>query len=492
MRVSDFLRLNSIFCLAVTSYFLRVLRIHAALLLSVLLLSAHVTAEPSNIQSRLSTLAPARGGSTTAIAVYDLDAGRSIYVRNNLKPLKPASIMKVVTSGAALQELGPDFRFKTEVWETDRLGNRVGALYVKGGGDPSFTTEDLWVLARRIARVGIKEIGALRIDDGFFVGEKEREGQRAYEAGSSAVSLNFNTITIQICPGAIGKPAHLSIDPWEQYDQVGTTPFTGSIKTISSGRSNYRVDEIPCKTPGCLLRFKVSGTFNINQACSEVYRSVSSPGRYFLGTLAGFLKYIGLNVRQVVYSPSTVPPHARPTTTYYSRALSEVIRDMNHYSSNFIAEQLLTAFGYSSKRLDKRERHIGLDKIDRFLAKLGSKSSEYDVRDGSGLSHDNRLTASSVLRVLIWLYENNNFGSEFIASLPVSGRSGTLKHRRTPRSGMVLRAKTGTLTGVSSLAGYTMDYAGRRYAFVIIQNGTRSKPSAEKFEDQVLRVIFGQ
>jgi D-alanyl-D-alanine carboxypeptidase/D-alanyl-D-alanine-endopeptidase (penicillin-binding protein 4) len=450
--------------------------------------SAHANPNPA-LSKKLSTIVPSQGGNVSVL-VYDLSQNRKVFGRNEKQRLKPASILKVVTASAALAELGPEYRFQTGVWYFGKNGPTIDNLYVRGGGDPSFTTEDLWILARRIYHSGVKRVKRLALDDTYFNGAKQREGQRAYEAASSALSLNFNTITLHVCPTLPGKAASVIPDPWELTFSRDEPVLVGEIQTVSRGRSTYRIDEQRCSTADCVVKFRLAGKISANSACVEVYRSIGSPVAYFAKTLANFLEYLGVKVDRVDVNPTAIPKTARQLTSYSSRALSQIVRDMNLYSSNFISEQLLTAFGYSSKGERVRQREEGLLKIQDFLEAIGMAKSDFHIVDASGLSHDNRVTAEVILKTLLWAYHQESIGAEFVSSLPVAGRSGTLKRRKPARRGMILRAKTGTLTGVSSLAGYVNSQKGVPYAFVVIQNKTKGKRIAERLEEKVVTAIY--
>jgi D-alanyl-D-alanine carboxypeptidase/D-alanyl-D-alanine-endopeptidase (penicillin-binding protein 4) len=455
-----------------------------------LLLPGTAISDPADplMQSLAATF---RGASSkSALAVYDLKKDSYIFGQNQSKLLKPASILKIVTASAALAELGPEYRFQTGLWYFGKNGQTIDNLYVRGGGDPSFTTEDLWILARRVYHTGIKRIKRLAIDDSYFHGAKLREGQRAYEAGSSAVPLNFNTVTLHVCPTLPGQPASVIPDPWELSFGRSSSITTGQIRTVAKGRSTYRIDEQACDTSNCAVRFRLSGQIVQNSACVEVYRSVRSPNAYFLNTFANFLNYLGVRVDRVTTTPAPVPQSARQLTSYNSRALTQIVRDMNLYSSNFIAEQLLTTFGFSDASENYRQRGQGLRKMEEFLTAIGVPPADFQIVDASGLSHDNRVTADAILKTLLWVYHQENIGSEFLTSLPVAGRSGTLKRRTPARSGLILRAKTGTLTGVSSLAGFVNSKSGTPYAFVVIQNKTKGKRAAEQVEDRVVATLY--
>jgi D-alanyl-D-alanine carboxypeptidase/D-alanyl-D-alanine-endopeptidase (penicillin-binding protein 4) len=172
-----------------------------------------------------------------------------------------------------------------------------------------------------------------------------------------------------------------------------------------------------------------------------------------------------------------------------SKPLVDIVRDLNHFSNNFIAEQLLLALGEVPG--GGRDRQVGLDRLSRYLVDLGVPSEQVSLADASGLSHTNRLTPRSIVTVLRRMARSVEVGPEFEISLSVSGRNGTLRRRyfgggESP----TVRAKTGTLDGVSSLAGYLSGRSGKRYAFAIIGNDLASKARALKLEERLVETLY--
>lgn len=415
---------------------------------------------------------------TSAVSVYDISNGRELFSANARIPLKPASILKILTSQVAFAELGAEYRFRTELFASELRSGYVDTLVVRGRGDPTFTTEDMWVLARRVKGRGIKSVGTLILDDSAFVDPKPRSGQRAYEAGSSALALNHNSLMIDICPTQSGQPARLSAEPWEAGFVI-----KGSVTTSGRGRDTYFIEE----TRGSLLQaFEARGNISSGGECREIYRSVANPTDYFGRVLQAFLRYLDV---QIVNGskPGLKQGYLWKVYEHESKPLNQIIRDLNHYSSNFIAEQVLSTLGCGLQEVCTRGQ--GLKLISSYLQKRGYSPDQFQIADGSGLSHDNKVTAEIILRTLIELYRNNTFGPEFLLSLPVGERSGTLQKRKFGNQ-IVVRAKTGTLTGVNSLAGYLKTKSGKELAFVSIQNKVSSAAAAHAREQFLVKTLY--
>ncbi|MDC0358651.1 D-alanyl-D-alanine carboxypeptidase/D-alanyl-D-alanine-endopeptidase [Oligoflexia bacterium] len=425
------------------------------------------------------------------VAVFDLNNGEGVYEFNSVKPLKPASVLKILTSNVALSQLSTAYKFSTEVWaENLNKDGFVNVLYVKGGGDPSFTTEDMWMLARKIKLHGIKKISALRLDDSYFSNAYRRQGQSAYQAGASALSLNFNSISFRVCPNRPGQKALITVDPWEYGVQT-----LGAIDTISRGAGQFGIDEvarIDNKHTGKML-YRLRGTFGAKRQCEYIYRTVDEPVYYFGVVLRKFLKLLGVWVDDDIRR-GAVSARAKLLFSSHSKPLGQIVRDLNIYSNNFIAEQLLTVLGCSvaSKKYDKKrcDKQRGIRKAEEYLRRLGYAKPEFEVVDGSGLDHTNRMSARILLHLLVEALKVEEYRPEFESSLPIAGISGTLKKRNFGSAPVLVRAKTGTLNGVSSLAGYLTSKRGNKFAFVVVQNNVRSKRDADKLENKLIKFLY--
>jgi len=417
------------------------------------------------------------------VSVINLDSGTSVYSRNEMAPLKPASVLKVLASVVALERLGPNYRFETEFVGRGVTDGRVQELYVIGGGDPNLRIEDIWVIVRKLKRLGIREISEIVLDTSGFTTLVAREGQRAYEAGSSALSFNFNSLFVEVCPTKPGQHAHVGVEPWE----TGVV-LEGKIKTIRGAGRKYGIDELPHSGDSLKgLRYKLRGTIGAAGGCDKVYRSVPNPPLYFGAVFKEQLRYIGIHVTGAVkighYSGTGVRLYQ-----HKSKALSLIVEDLNHFSSNYIGEQLLFAIG--TRADGKKSRVEGLRHLNAYLQGLGYSSEEFNLEDGSGLSHLNRISARIITHILMEARAREKISVEFEKSLSVSQQNGTLKERTFGSGRVFVRGKTGTLNGVRALAGFMVSKSGSKLAFAIIQNKLNSKNRAQRLEDEMVTALY--
>ena len=473
---------------------------------------------------------------------------RSVFEHKEDALLKPASVVKLLTSVAALKGIGGEYRFPTEVF---LLKQRSGAdrridpadvasasaasnskplpsIFVRGYGDPSLVDEDLFIIARRIRESGITELDTLSIDASLFIDPYQATGDRAYQAAQSATSLNHNSYRVSVYPGPPGAAAYASLT------RGAPLALTQSVSTKSrrSGRS-LRISQNPASSGfvpaqffrkssaglqyasgaqasagvqggAVQARVSLSGWIGANAKPRDIYRSVPHPPSYFGAVLAYLLKEQGVTIRRGVFG-AEVPAEARLIYTHESPPLSDILRDLNRYSNNFIAGQLLFALGQNDAGSFSAQR--GLQRVAEELEAFGLPRSEYVMRDASGLSADNRLSAEQLTRVLVAGYRNFAISPDLIASLSRYGHSGTLKKRsvvsekalagtlRSERPKLAARGesvwgKTGTLTGVSSLAGYLHAESDELMAYAMLVNGV-PKAEGAALEDRLLKIVIG-
>jgi D-alanyl-D-alanine carboxypeptidase/D-alanyl-D-alanine-endopeptidase (penicillin-binding protein 4) len=406
------------------------------------------------------------------VHVVELQSGNAVFSSHGQKALIPASVMKAVTAAVALDVLGPEYNFKTELWVDGRQGSRIARLFMVGGGDPSLTIESLWLLIRGIRRQGVERIDELFFDTSRYEGRRERLGPRAYESAASALAFNFNSIGFEVCPGERGQNANVNIDPPEVMVELA-----GNIKTSTKSDSTFSIDPTP-------MGFQLGGSVFHKKDCSVVYRSVPDPLMYLEQAFRALAAGLGLQVGQV----SQAAPTAKSELLFVhaSKPLREIVQDMNHYSTNFIAEQIVFALGENEE--GRLVRSLGLERIRSFLNKAGAPP-EIAVADGSGLDRGNQLTASLLAGVMRTAALHEKYGIEFKNSFSVSRRNGTLRERQFDR-GAFVRGKTGTLTGVSSLTGFVQDREGREYVFASLYNGGLPKYRVVELENRIVEVIY--
>lgn len=443
----------------------------------------YAAAQPANqrLSAAIEALIEPSQFDSTAIVARNLKSAEVLVDLNGSLPLKPASVLKLSTSSTALNQLGAEHVWKTEVGISGLQKGSARVVSIRGVGDPSLTIESLWMLARRIRKAGVDKIDTLVLDESAFIEQKARVGSRAYEGGSSALAFNFNSIGLEICPTQAGKSAQVVIDPPESGAIV-----EGQVITALKPRTPLDIEErSECDGPTCVLRFKVSGSLASDATCLQEYRSVERPADYLAQVLQRLLRQLGVGGNQrILYQ--TAPSNPTISFVHASKSLREVLVGLNNFSTNVTAEQLVFSIGESDGRYSAS---LGRERIENYLISLGIPRAQMQILDGSGLSHNNRLSAQAVVRILEHQYQDPETATEFQGSLSIWGRSGTLKKRRPLPEGIVVRGKTGSLDGVSSLAGYMYRKGKSPIAFAIIQNRVASKAKAVDIEDEALEYL---
>ena len=410
----------------------------------------------------------------------DLNTNEILYEHEPDRLLIPASVNKLFTSYSALKRLTPDATFKTTIYVTGviRDGTLGGDLYIKGGGDPSLVSERMWMLVNELVRSGIRNVtGNLIADSTYFDLEgtpKSRPSylkDQAYNAPVGALSFNFNTCTIYVSPAdLVGAPPTVYTDPENSYIDVvnqAVTGRAGSGNSLSVNRVNHVEGDLGDTV---LLR----GSIPMGHGEQHFYRNIVNPGLYTAHMFQTFWVRRGLKMDGTV-KEGVVPPGARQILEFQSQPLWQIVWGMNKFSNNFVADQLLKKLGAEAwgapGTLDK-----GLAAEQEILEDLGIPKGSYQIVDGSGLTRKTHVTARQLVTVLAAASHDFTMGPEFTASLGIAGEDGTLKHR-FPGSVVqaMLRAKTGTLDGVNSLAGYTPDGDGDKVAFAILLNDPKVK-----------------
>lgn len=438
---------------------------------------ASANASDSRLRTELEEIlhAPELAHCFVGVHVLSLNDGRTLFEHNANKLFNPASNMKILTTSAALWYLGPSYKFRTEARRDPRMRDGVvdGNLYIKGYGDPTLTTEEVFGFVNDIALHGITKIkGDLVVDDSFFdnviegPGWEQERSDQAYAAPIGALSVDFGTFNVRVLPGtSIGDPAEVLV--WPPVDAIEITP---SVSTIGAG-TRGRVFVGTSKQQGDKIRVSVRGTVSLGDPEGvSVRRRVQNPTLYAGDAIAGMLRMRGIEIKGKVRAGRM--PHADVVhvATHLSRPLADIISTLNKYSNNFMAEQILKTVGAEMSdppgTWDK-----GVDVLRRFLVEIGIPNGAFVLGNGSGLNDVNRLTPAEVTRVLQAMHARFEVAPEFVASLAVAGSSGTIVGRFENSPAIArLRAKTGTLNGVSALSGYVVTQSNRVLAFSVIMN----------------------
>ena len=419
---------------------------------------------------------PPLSGAHVGVEVQSLDDGQVVLSKNAEDLLNPASNTKLITSAAALLRLGPEYRFSTDYLADRPLHHgRVGTLFVKGRGDPSVTTERLDGLVTDLWHRGVRTVGDIVLDDTFFdreqfgPGWEQETSDKSWAAGVGALSLNHNSVAIYLTPSErAGQRARVEVDP----DARDYFIIDSKVTTVRmNGRRKLRPRTL---AEGERTRIVVEGRIPRGADPVVMFRRVGDPTFYYGQTLKMLLRQRGIRVSGRVRR-GEVPASAVLLQTYDSPELAEVVRDMNKVSSNFIAEMLVKTLGAELKG-SPGTWPKGLEVTADLLAELGLPRGTYVLHNGSGLNDTNRFTARQMTTLLQAVWKRFPVASEFVASLGIAARDGTMRLRMegTDAAGR-LRAKTGTLERVTALSGYVQSLGGERFAFSVLVNDWSGK-----------------
>lgn len=405
--------------------------------------------------------------SAVAVVVQPLDSPQPLIEWNADRAMNPASTMKLVTTSAALELLGPAYTWKTDVAATEAVsptGVLNGNLYFKGYGDPTLTLERFWLLLRELRTAGVREIrGNIVLDQSYFAAEPETAFDNAtlepYNVPPAALTVNFRSLRVRIVPNNNG--ISLGIDPPIDNVQIqnGITPRAGPCASDAEQLA-YAINDA-----GALV---VQGSYAATCGVQSLYIAVPNHTRYFAGVFRWLWTMLGGSLSGDVRAGLT-PRGATTLLTYRSKPLSEAVRDINKFSNNLMARQLLLTIA-AEKRGAPGTRENGADAIRSWLRQAGLNMPEIVIENGAGLSRLERISARSMAALL-----RHDFAApimpELMASLPILGVDGTVRKRftGTPIAGRGY-FKTGSLDGVKTVAGYMTDRLGRRYTVVFFVN----------------------
>lgn len=423
--------------------------------------------------------APVLSDALVGVHVRSISTGKTLFERNGTKLFNPASNVKLITSAAALHYLGGNYRFRTTAYRDRNLKNGVldGNLYIVGRGDPTLTNELLFGFINEIALRGIQEIkGDVVVDESFFdsvyegPGWEQERSDKSYAPPVAALSANFGNYSIRVVPGdRVGAPARVSVYPDVPSVQIADRVFTRGRRARSRvwvGTSRESNGSVGVTVRGSVAVDDIDG--------ATVYKPVYDPSRYAGEVLVSLLEMRGVRVKGRVRIGNK-PRGVVPVASHYSQPLAAIVSTLNKYSNNFIAEMILKTLGAEIQG-EPGTWAKGCDTVGAFLSEIGIPRDGFVMGNGSGLNDINRLTPQQVTLVLQKMYERFELRPEFVASLAVAGVSGTITRRFDDEPAEArLRAKTGSLRGVSALSGYVITRDNQMLAFSVMMNDYRGR-----------------
>lgn len=426
--------------------------------------------------------------------VSEVDAARPRLAINARAALNPASTMKLVTTFAALDLLGPAYVWKTEAFASGTLsgdGVLTGNLHLRGGGDPRLTYEQFGRLLRQIRARGIREIrGDLVLDRSAFAISEADPGQfdarpmRPYNVAPDALLLNFKAVTLQLVPDPANRRLLVSMEPAPGNLDLVNKITLGNGNACGDWKEQLRADVF---TPGPTTRLVLTGVYP--QSCDEQRwnLAVQDHPQFVLGVFQQLWVELGGTFSGGVRD-GVVAAEARVVGVLPSPTLAEVVRDINKFSNNVMARQLFLTLG-----MEAGHRPANADAADAAIrAWLESRAlslPELVLENGAGLSRRERISAEGLGRLLQAAWRSAVM-PELMASLPVTATDGTMK-KRLKQNGVAGQAhiKSGSLEGVRSIAGYVLDKSGRRWIVVFLVNHANAG-GAQAAQDALLQWVY--
>lgn len=426
-------------------------------------------------------LAPLAERARVAIEIRDLDTGEVLLEHDHQRALNPASNQKLITAIAAVELLGPDYRFETSVW---RDGD---AVVVRGEGDPDLHVGDLHRLAAElVSRPELLDgVRRIVIDDAAFDAQLFGPGFRSdgdgesYIAPSGALALDYGTVEVTVTPGSYGRPAQIHVEPSGLAIEIHDRTHTGAGRLQVSTRAGARGQTI----------VEVQGGIAGGHAPISIRRRVADPGLVAGGCFAQLLaRATGLDALPVERGQAS--QDAELLARHESGPLLAVLSSALRFSNNFTAEQVLRTLAWRATG-QPGSWHDGVAVLERFAAAISpERADQQRFINGSGLSLDGRLTPSFIVDVLALAGRPSSPSQLLLASFAQAGGEGTLRNR-LPHAGAHLLAKTGTYAGASTLSGVVHDDR-RRLGFSILINGApleRSRAAQDQVVAALLRAL---
>lgn len=428
------------------------------------------------------------GADALSVYVQRVDQPAPLLAHQADIALNPASTMKLVTTYAGLELLGPAYRWRTEIYHDGVLkqGVLTGNLILKGYGDPSMRVEDLWRMLSRLRQQGVQRIdGDLLLDSSYFASTNagpaafDGEPYRAYNATPAALVMDLKATGIQLQADAVTQQVLLRAEPDPNSPGVTALTLTSQLKLVRSAcgdwktRLAYDVNVRSDASNARAVELVLRGDYALD--CGEKWLDLSffdeASHSYFLfrqlwqqlgGSFGGKLR-VGL-----------MPERAVKLLSNESVTLAEVVRDINKFSNNLMARQLLLTLAAEQIATPGTEAN-GARAVQLWLRSKGLEFPELVIENGAGLSRVERISSKHLADLLLTAYASPVM-PELMSSLPILAVDGTLRKRQKD-SAAYGRAhlKTGSLSNVRSIAGYVLDAKGRRWVVVCISNHAKAQ-----------------
>ncbi|MDR0251055.1 MAG: D-alanyl-D-alanine carboxypeptidase/D-alanyl-D-alanine-endopeptidase [Burkholderiales bacterium] len=431
--------------------------------------------------------------SAVAVAVQEVGAARPVLTHRANELMNPASVIKLVTTTAALDLLGSDYRWKTEVYLDGTLIDGVlhGNLILKGYGDPKITIEKWQAFMQRLRQAGLTQVtGDLIVDRSLFSlpahdpSAFDGEPLKPYNVGPDALLVSFKAVRFEFAPSASKKDnkAKVAIEPPLAGIKIPAPPTLNNKRCgdwLGGLKPNF-------KDMGSQAEVRFGGSYPGQCGAREMYVALLDVPHFVHGMFAHYFVEVGGQFSGGMREGKAAG--GAPWLVFESLPLSEMVQDINKRSNNVMAQQMFLTLA-SLQMVPPYTRGGARLAMAEWLKTNRIQMDGLYVENGSGLSRDVRVNAHGLLNLLLYAPQTP-WHDLFFDSLPLAGVDGTLKYRfHKGGAYSQARLKTGLLENVRALAGYVDDFQGRRYAVVILLNHANAKRSAPAM-DTIIEDIY--
>lgn len=461
-----------------------------------LLLLMQAVAAPAALPPPLDRIIHSQKMPESAVSLYveDLDDDQQVAALNAQVPRNPASVFKLVTTFVALDLLGPTYTWPTKFHALGPIENGTlqGDLLIKGYGDPYLVEEDFWKALGELSRRGIHHItGDLIVDDSHFAvsasdpGAFDGQPYRLYNVLPNALMVNFKALNFVFTPVSTGHGVAIETVPSldnltiDNQLRLSDGPCRGVLSTFS----------MTVTDPVAADRVVFNGDYQRSCGTQSLPRTMLQPWSYTYGLFRTFWRQWGGSIDGTIRR-GIAPPAKTPFLVWHSRPLAELIRPLNKWSNNIMANSLLYTLGDTMFSPPLTEAQ-GAAVIHQYFSAHKLDATGMVIENGSGLSRKTRISAQSLIELLHHAY-HGPYMAEFIASMSIVGMDGTMHRRfkKRPEAGH-MHVKTGHLNDVAALAGYVSARSGKTYAIVLIINHPRVNSGfGNDFQNALLQWLY--
>ncbi len=414
-----------------------------------------------------------------AIQVEDLTTNKTLYKKNEKLLLRPASNMKVITSSSGLLFLGPDYEFETELYYDGYVSSDTlyGNLFVVGGCDPDFVTQDLYTFVDAIRSLNVSVINGniyadVSFKDSLYWGKGWMWDDDPSSDAPYLSALNINDNCVEVTYDG-------------ENDEVKLNPETNYVSVIQiHNDKKLTIDRNWLERKNEII---INGDAEGKTYSAKV--NVLNPAKYFLTVFSEVLDSNNIKLTGNIEIQKLLSD--ADFLTSVNRKYSDVIINLNKTSDNLSAEMTLYALAdkYSGK---PATADSGVQFLNQLIDSVGLEPKDYRFVDGSGVSHYNLVSAELLVSILKYFCKEKPGLFEILYnSFPITGIDGTLENRmRKTKAENNVHAKTGTLSGVSTLSGYLTNKKKHTIAFsILMQNFVGSASKAKKLQDEICKIL---